>query len=453
MSTDDDGGINADVSVPSSSSVFELLVIFFSLCGSFSLISYMLYRSLNNNQERFVKSYRLDLQNYTNIKNGIDVVWSSLAWFSVSISFTIFNKWIMQLWEGGFDFPILMTALHMLLKVIISRIYIWTSGTRVPPLDWTRTLRIVIPIGVLTGADIMLSNLSIPLIPLSLYTALKTTVPVWSFVLSIIYKLEPFTWATFLSISALVCGLAVAVEFRADGSMLGVALVLCASLSGGLRWVLTQVLVETDASSKNVMVAIYRFSPSSFIFLVPIACIFELKPLLESKFINERTDLGLEALGFASAGGFISIALIGFEIYILRATTAVTLGIIGQFKEILQILLSIAIYREHISVQTGVGLSVSVIAANFYRLIKQGYFGNISSSNNSNNNNNSRSSGGMAMRKDSSRVEEDGSYNPLRGYGDGEIDGADEELTAGLDVFLEVDSDGEGNYDDDLYVL
>ena len=106
------------------------------------------------------------------------------------------------------------------------------------------------------------------------YTALKTTVPVWSFILvrtcssvfpvllcasaclslslplslprarthtrthphhlpshtpllpllpqAIIYRLEPFRWATLSSITALVCGLALAVEFRADGSLTGV---------------------------------------------------------------------------------------------------------------------------------------------------------------------------------------------------------------------------------------
>ena len=104
------------------------------------------------------------------------------------------------------------------------------------------------------------------------YTALKTTVPVWSFILvstcssvfpvlvcasaclslslplslsrahththphhlpphapllpllpqAIIYRLEPFRWATLASIAALVCGLAVAVEFRVDGSLTGV---------------------------------------------------------------------------------------------------------------------------------------------------------------------------------------------------------------------------------------
>jgi len=451
----DDDGMS-----PTSASVFELLVIFFSCCCSAAGLLFVAFRTLKNHQAHFIKIYHLEAQRYVSITKAVDVAWSSLAWFSVSISFTIFNKWIMQLWEGGFEYPITMTTLHMLLKVLITRIYMFFTGVPVPPLQYKTTLQIVVPIGVLTATDIMLSNMSIPLIPLSLYTALKTTVPVWSFVLAILYKLEPFRWATFFSIAALVGGLALAVEFRIDGSMTGIALVLCASLSGALRWVLTQVLLETDAASKDVMVAIYRFSPASFLFLLPIALYFEAGDLYASKFVQEQPELGWKAFFFSVGGGVISIALIGFEIYILRATTAVTLGMIGQFKEIMQILLSLAIYNEHLSWQTGVGLSVSVIAANFYRLIKSGHIGgggnqdnSTSGSGGASRRNGDRGNRGasstveMAMRKNRVDVDE---YNPLRGF---EGDYVDEDLTAGLDVFLEVDSDGEGEFDDDLYVF
>ena len=117
-------------------------------------------------------------------------------------------------------------------------------------------------------------------IPLSLYTALKTTVPVFTFVVGILLGVEPFEKWTFLSISCVVVGLAIAVQFSTEGSILGVILVLLASFSGGLRWLLLQVLVSTDESSRDIMVAIYRFSPSSTIFLLPIGLYFEFPKLL-----------------------------------------------------------------------------------------------------------------------------------------------------------------------------
>ena len=302
---------------------------------------------------------------------NLNISWAALGWYSISVSFTIYNKYLMQLWEGGFAYPILMTTVHMAIKVVISRIWICcrSDPEPIPCLNWTQTLKLVLPIGIFTASDIMLSNLSIMYIPLSLYTALKTTVPVFTFVVGILLGVEPFEKWTFLSISCVVVGLAIAVQFSTEGSILGVILVLLASFSGGLRWLLLQVLVSTDESSRDIMVAIYRFSPSSTIFLLPIGLYFEFPKLLSSKFC-EDFNLGLGALGNVSAGGFLSIALIGFEIYILRETSSLTLGILGQIKEVFQILLSVVIYSEYLTVETGVGLSISIIAADAYRRIK-----------------------------------------------------------------------------------
>ncbi len=317
-----------------------------------------------------LKHYKVDPVKFRYSKDSLNIAWATLGWFSISVSFTIFNKWLMQLWMGGFDYPILMTTLHMAIKVLISRVWICFRNEPVPSLSWAQTLKLVIPIGIFTASDIMLSNLSILYIPLSLYTALKTTVPVWTFVMGIIMGVERFEIWTFLSISFVVCGLAIAVQFSVEGSWTGVIYVLLASLSGGLRWLLLQVLVGSDQDSREIMVAIYRFSPSSTLFLLPIGLYVELPRLLGSKFCTD-INLGLTALGNACSGGFFSIALIAFEIYILRKTSSVTLGILGQIKEVFQILLSVLIYSEYLTVQTIIGLTVSVIAANFYRRIKQ----------------------------------------------------------------------------------
>ena len=71
------------------------------------------------------------------------------------------------------------------LKVLFTRGYIYFASVDAPPLDLWTQIKIVIPIGIFTSADIALSNMSILYIPLSLYTALKTTVPVMAFVFSI----------------------------------------------------------------------------------------------------------------------------------------------------------------------------------------------------------------------------------------------------------------------------
>ena len=42
------------------------------------------------------------------------------GWYTVSISLTLFNKWILDYWVPSFSFPIFMTFCHMVLKGLIA---------------------------------------------------------------------------------------------------------------------------------------------------------------------------------------------------------------------------------------------------------------------------------------------------------------------------------------------
>ncbi len=349
--------------------IFVLLLLYFAGTSCAAFCFYLLQKYLADNLEVVAEKYNWEEAALRDWIFAFTVIASSLGWFSISISFTLFNKYFFQYWEGGFDYPILLTTVHMGLKVIFTRGYIYFASIDVPPLDVWSNLKIVIPIGIFTSADIALSNMSILYIPLSLYTALKTTVPVMAFIFSVMLGLESFKLRTFVSILFVAVGLTIAVQFTEDSSTLGVALVLLASVSSGLRWALLQLLIREDAASKDVMVAIYRFTPAAALFILPMGLIMELPRYLTSTFAHSFL-LSTEAAGIACAGAVLSIALIGFEIFIVRITSSVTLGILGQFKEIMQIALSMFIFKEKMNVQTAAGLALSLVAANYYKTLR-----------------------------------------------------------------------------------
>lgn len=352
-----------------SSQIFFLLSLFFGVTSMLSLLIWLLDFLLQTYEVEILRRH-VNEKIFRRVRYYLLVAWSSMGWFSVSVSFTIFNKWFMQYWHSGFDYPILLTTVHMGLKVVIARAWVsCDSSADIAPLDYITVMKLVVPIGVLTSADIALSNLSILYIPLSLYTAMKTTVPIWTYIIGIGLKIETFNTRTFLSIFFIVLGLSVAVQFSTNGSTIGVVYVSLAALCGAMRWVLLQILIETDSSSKHVMVAIYRFSPSAFLFLIPIAVAFEMPRFLKSNFGDSLT-LSSEAFGVACCGAVFSIFLIGFEIIILRTTSSVTLGILGQLKEMMQITLSMLIFSESMNLQVIGGLCVSLVAVNYYRIIK-----------------------------------------------------------------------------------
>ena len=131
--------------------VFLFLGLYFLTTSSGSLLFYSIQTYVAQNRTWVGRKYDLDEVSIDNWLLALSITWASLGWFSVSISFTLFNKYFFQIWEGGFDFPILLTTLHMGLKVIVTRWWIYATGEDVPVLDiWTQ-VKIIVPIGIFTG--------------------------------------------------------------------------------------------------------------------------------------------------------------------------------------------------------------------------------------------------------------------------------------------------------------
>lgn len=295
----------------------------------------------------------------------------TFLWYAISVTFTIFNKWFLNEWEGGFKFPIMCSCIHLIMKFGLTRI--WVSFNHIPmePISWSVVFRVVIPIGVATAMDIMCSNVSLMYISVTLYTVIKASVVVWVFFWGVLFRLEKFRVVTFLSVIITSAGLGLAVSSHTTISVAGLILCLVAAAAGGLRWALTQQLMVSDESSKNIFVAIYRFSPASALSMIPFAIALELRPvMMSSVFISKDPDILLQALGMTAAGGLIAFALILTEVNLVRLTSSLTMGMLGQMKEVLQIALALIIFRDELHLINGIGIFISLVASAFYRYIK-----------------------------------------------------------------------------------
>jgi len=171
----------------------------------------------------------------------------------------------------------------------------------------------------------MLSNLSLVYISVTLYTVIKASVVVWVFFWGVLFRLEKFKILTFLAVLITSAGLGMAVSSHTVIRVDGIFLCLGAAAAGGLRWALTQQLMVSDESSKNVFVAIYRFAPASALSMLPFALFIEVGPLLRSRFLNQRQAL-LEAFSMTFVGGLIAFILILTEVNLVRISSSLTMG-------------------------------------------------------------------------------------------------------------------------------
>jgi hypothetical protein len=162
---------------------------------------------------------------------------TAFLWYSISLTFTIYNKWILQVLFGGFRFPVLNTSIHMIIKYLFSRLYTTyvIKLENIPEITKGLFWKVVVPIGITTSFDIAFSNEAISHISISLYTIIKTTVVVWTFLWGCLFDVEVFSVAKFNCIVLVIVGLSITVLEDLDSSFIGILYCLLAAMSGGLR--------------------------------------------------------------------------------------------------------------------------------------------------------------------------------------------------------------------------
>jgi solute carrier family 35, member C2 len=292
--------------------------------------------------------------------------------YCISVSFTMFNKWILTDYRGGFHFSTIYTTIHMFIQLLLSRLwYRYYHDEVIEPVSWPIFFKTVMPIGVATAVDIMLSNMALMYVTLTLYTIIKSSVLIWTFFWGVVLGIEKFRMTTFSAVIGICFGLSLAVASSTDVSMLGVMLVLGASGMSGIRWAMTQKLMVVDEQSTNIFVNVYRFVPSSAVSMLVVACIIDVKPFAESDFVHESSLAeAVTFFLFSCAGGVIAFVLITTEVYLVGLLSSLSLGVLGQVKEIIQIVLAMIVFHDRLNIINVGGIVIAMVAIGFYKKFK-----------------------------------------------------------------------------------
>ena len=168
----------------------------------------------------------------------------------------------------------------------------------------------------------------------------------------------------------MMIGLGVAVLLSKHVSVYGVSLCMGASLAAGLRWVLMHYYMKHTIKNNHIMTVLYKISPSAFLSLLPIAILYEGHSLFISPFLNDGGMLMIQVVTFSLFGGILASILIFTEMVLLNETSSLTLMVLGQVKEVIQIILGMFIFNENLGMKSIIGIIVSLLAANNYRKIK-----------------------------------------------------------------------------------
>uniref|UniRef100_A0A8C9HRV6 Solute carrier family 35 member C2 n=1 Tax=Piliocolobus tephrosceles TaxID=591936 RepID=A0A8C9HRV6_9PRIM len=324
-----------------------------------------------------------------------------LLYYCFSIGITFYNKWLTK----SFHFPLFMTMLHLAVIFLfsaLSRALVQCSSHRARVvLSWADYLRRVAPTALATALDVGLSNWSFLYVTVSLYTMTKSSAVLFILIFSLIFKLEELRAALVLVVLLIAGGLFMFTYKSTQFNVEGFALVLGASFIGGIRWTLTQMLLQkAELGLQNPIDTMFHLQPLMFLGLFPLFAVFEvlLSPApnkmsydvrlfclrgtvtqhffglhlstSEKIFRFQDTGLLLRVLGSLFLGGILAFGLGFSEFLLVSRTSSLTLSIAGIFKEVCTLLLAAHLLGDQISLLNWLGFVLCLSGISLHVALK-----------------------------------------------------------------------------------
>lgn len=314
------------------------------------------------------------------------------GWYFFSLSISIYNKWM---FGSGLDFkfPIIITSFHQLCLFILSSLLLYFNPNLRPShttsvlvrslksfftsllMDSTIYFKQIFPCSIASAGDIGLSNVSISLITLSLYTMLKTSSLMFVLIFGLLFKLEKFNWrlifiVIIMTISVIMMTDKPNQEMNSeDNSSIGIFMVLLASMLSGLRWSFTQILLKKNSYTPNSISTIFYVSPGMCLILFFLGLIIEGWGNFANSEIWITKGLFTTIL-LLVIPGILAFMMTLCEFKLLTVAQVITLSVAGIFKELLTIILSSIIFGDKLSFINFLGLLltfVDILWYNYYR--------------------------------------------------------------------------------------
>ncbi|KAM4570989.1 solute carrier family 35 member C2-like [Fundulus diaphanus] len=307
---------------------------------------------------------------------GLRTVGLVLLYYVFSIGITFYNKWLMK----GFHYPLFMTLVHLAIIFCLSTVtrramQCWTGKPRII-LSWEDYLHKVAPTAFATALDIGLSNWSFLFITISLYTMTKSSAVLFILFFSLVFKLEEPNPFLILVVLLIASGLFMFTFESTQFNMEGFIMVLLASFIGGIRWTLTQVLMQkAELGLQNPIDAMYHLQPLMFLCLFPLFLYNEALSLSVSEKLFRVTELSplLYSLMTLSLGGALAFGLGFSEFLLVSRTSSLTLSISGIFKEVCTLLLAASLMGDRMSKLNWLGFAVCLCGISLHVGLKAFY--------------------------------------------------------------------------------
>lgn len=202
----------------------------------------------------------------------------------------------------------------------------------------------------------------------------KSGAPIFVVLFVFLFGLEKPTWLVFGTMAIICTGMLLMVtsETRELHFDLGGYLqVQTATVFSGLRWALTQILLEREAMGmSNPIVTTFYLAPVvSFTLFIAFLFLEGPEAVVSSPFYVSLTST-MNIMGIIGFGGMLAFFMSLAEYKLISSTSVITFTVAGIVKEIITIVTASIVFKDNISGNKIVGLVISIIGIALYNYIK-----------------------------------------------------------------------------------
>ncbi|XKL67507.1 hypothetical protein PGB90_002998 [Kerria lacca] len=284
------------------------------------------------------------------ITNGLLII----ALYTSSIGLVFFQQWYLQL----YPYPFFSTSFNQIVRFVLSWLYrvlyFYYTGKRRISLSWSDNLRKMVAFGCISGIHMSLSNWSLDLNTVSVFTVSKSTSIVFVLLFGILLHLEKNSLRIILIVFMISTGLALFTYKSAQFNVVGFVIAMSSAFMSGLRWTLTQyVLQESDLGLENPFDLMYYLDIWACLTIMPIMVVTE-----GSSVLNELNTLtgACHLLSLACISGLLASCLEITKYIVIRRMSSLTDSILGIAKDIVTLVLAYLFQDDQMSFINFVGL-------------------------------------------------------------------------------------------------
>ncbi|KAI8073345.1 triose-phosphate transporter family-domain-containing protein [Gongronella butleri] len=297
----------------------------------------------------------------TRQKSPLDSSFTWLAmYFVFNLSLTLYNKIILQLYE--FPFPWTLTGVHTMCGAIGSYLF-WRADVFTPSQLGERENIVMILFSVLYTINIAISNVSLNLVSVPVHQVIRAMTPLFTILLSVMFLGKSYSSLTYISLFPVVAGVGFATFGDYDYTTAGFFLTMLGTVLAAIKTIVTN-RVQVGRLKLHPLDLLLRMSPLAFIQTMAYSYLTGEMAIMHD-FVKTR---GSWSLVFALlVNGILAFFLNVVSFTANKKTSALTMTVAGNVKQVLSIVLSVIIFNIQLTWMKSWGIILTLAGGAWYR--------------------------------------------------------------------------------------